>query len=28
MLLDKLKDEKFVYVFLPQDESIQENYSI
>ena len=27
-LLDKLKDGKFVYEFLPEDESIQENYSI
>ena len=28
MLLDKLKDGRFVYEFLPEDESIQENYSI
>ncbi len=28
MLLDKLKDGKFVYEFLPEDESIHENYSI
>ena len=28
MLLDKLKDGQFVYEFLPEDESIQENYSI
>ena len=28
ILLDKLKDGKFVYEFLPEDESIQENYSI
>ena len=28
MLLNKLKDGKFVYEFLPEDESIQENYSI
>jgi len=27
-LLDKLKDGKFVYEFLPEDERIQENYSI
>ena len=27
-LLDKLKDGKFVYEFLPEDESIRENYSI
>jgi hypothetical protein len=27
-LLDKLKDGKFVYEFLPEDESIEENYSI
>ena len=28
MLLDKLKDGKFVYEFLPEDENIKENYSI
>ena len=28
MLLDKLKNGKFVYEFLPEDESIKENYSI
>ena len=28
MLLNKLKDGKFVYDFLPEDESIKENYSI
>ena len=28
MLLNKLKDGKFVYEFLPEDESIKENYSI
>ena len=28
VLLDKLKDKKFVYEFLPEDESIKENYSI
>ena len=28
MLLNKLKDGKFVYTFLPEDESIKENYSI
>jgi hypothetical protein len=27
-LLDKLKDGRFVYEFLPEDESIHENYSI
>ena len=27
-LLDKLKDGRFVYEFLPEDERIQENYSI
>ncbi|MGY5145913.1 MAG: hypothetical protein ACW9XB_05785 [Candidatus Nitrosopumilus sp. metabat.KBP569_Feb_25m_nospike.7] len=27
-LLDKLKDGRFVYEFLPEDESIRENYSI
>ena len=28
LLLDKLKDGKFVYEFLPEDEIIEENYSI
>ena len=28
MLIDKLKNRKFVYEFLPEDESIKENYSI
>jgi hypothetical protein len=28
MLLNKLKNGKFVYEFLPEDESIIENYSI
>ena len=28
MLLNKLKNGKFVYEFLPEDESIKENYSI
>ena len=28
MLLNKLKDGKFVYEFLPEDENIKENYSI
>ena len=28
MLLDKLKNGKFVYEFLPEDEIIKENYSI
>ena len=28
ILLDKLKNGKFVYEFLPEDESIEENYSI
>ena len=28
ILLNKLKDGKFVYEFLPEDESIKENYSI
>jgi hypothetical protein len=28
ILLNKLKDGKFVYEFLPEDESIKQNYSI
>ena len=28
ILLNKLKNGKFVYEFLPEDESIKENYSI
>jgi hypothetical protein len=28
VLLDKLKNGEFVYEFLPEDESIKENYSI
>ena len=28
ILLDKLKNGKFVYEFVPEDEHIQENYSI
>jgi|TARA_B110000438_G_scaffold26420_1_gene25155 hypothetical protein len=28
MLLDKLKDGKFMYDFLPEDEIIKQNYSI
>ena len=28
MLVNKLKDGKFVYEFLPEDENIKENYSI
>jgi len=28
LLLNKLKDGKFIYEFLPEDESIKENYSI
>jgi hypothetical protein len=28
LLLDKLKNGKFVYTFLPEDEIVKENYSI